>query len=89
MTVEKGIRVLIAEQDIALLPVEEGFTISPGVSASISLRKVNFLTISVPNQIFFRMISKQHIMIFDYDLIAVIATMSVSFLGMQYARCRS
>ena len=46
LTVEKGIRVLIADQDIALLPDEEGISISPGVSASVSLRKVILLTIS-------------------------------------------
>ena len=40
LTTEEGIRVLIGDQDEPLYPVEKGNSIEPGVSASISIRKV-------------------------------------------------
>ena len=41
LTTEEGIRVLIGDQDEPLYPVERGNSIEPGVSASISIRKVS------------------------------------------------
>lgn len=40
LTAEEGIRILIGDQDEPLFPVEKGISIEPGVSASISIRKV-------------------------------------------------
>ena len=40
LTLEEGIRILIGDQDEPLYPVEKGISIEPGVSASISIKKV-------------------------------------------------
>lgn len=40
---EAGVRVLLTPQRNIPFPVDEGFTISPGFSTSIGLRKVCFI----------------------------------------------
>ena len=44
LAIEEGIRVLIADQDISLYPEQHGFSIRPGVVASIALKKVTQLS---------------------------------------------
>ena len=46
LAVEEGIRVLVADQDVGLFPYEEGFSVPPGVIASIGISKVSPKTIS-------------------------------------------
>ena len=38
--IEAGVRVLLSDQEVFLFPVEEGFSVEPGVSASVSLNRV-------------------------------------------------
>ena len=39
---EEGVRVQISDQDMVLLPVENGFSVSPGVVAGVALKKASW-----------------------------------------------
>ena len=41
LNVEAGVRVLLSDQEVFLFPVEEGFSVAPGVSASIGIKRVS------------------------------------------------
>ena len=40
LTLQEGIRILIEDQDMPLYPFEKALSIAPGMSASISIKKV-------------------------------------------------
>ena len=40
LTRQAGIRVLLHEQGSMIFPVEEGFSVSPGISTSVGIKKV-------------------------------------------------
>ena len=40
LTVQAGIRVLLHEQGSMIFPFEEGFSVSPGISTSVGIKKV-------------------------------------------------